>query len=266
MAKDGTPIWLRKAGGVFKDEVENITSAAGDLFLTGNFIGVLAIEQGIQIQSVGFNDNIFLLRYQTDGSPVWAKSIGGVELEHVNALTTNGEQLLLGGYFLDRLALNRDTLIGNIGQFNGFLLQTDLNGTPTWAKSLVATSTLLVSDVAFGTSKEIIASGFFQGDWEELRIQSLAFNPFLIASSFVSASVSSTESMPIKVDYSAAEQKINIITDLLDYYIQIADRQGKILSIHPSPKSIDVSNLPAGIYVAITLHKGQRFSVLFMTY
>lgn len=266
MAQDGTPIWLQKAGGVFRDEVENMILAAGDLFLTGNFIGVLAIEEGIPIQSVGFNDNIFLLRYRADGSPVWAKSIGDVELEHVNALATDGNQLVLGGYFLDKLALNQDTLIGSVGQFNGFLLQTDLNGNPTWAKSFVTTSTLLVSDIAIGTSKEIIASGYFQGDWEELSIQSFAFNPFLIATSFISSSISTTKSIPIEITYSAAERKININTDLLDYQIKITDSQGRILSAHPSSKSIDVTNLPAGVYVVISFYKNQRFSILLTVY
>jgi hypothetical protein len=251
VSKDGTPFWLRKAGGVFRSELEAMEASGNNLFLAGNFIGVLGVSEQIQIQSLGFNDNIFLLAYQSDGIPLWAKSIGGAELEQVQALAIYQNHLLLGGYFLDQFKIDEIVLAGNPLSFNGFLLQTDKEGTVKWAKSLAADKTLLISDIAGASNVLYYASGYFQGVWRDFDYQNTAFNPFLIKIVPQVSSVVSDLDKAFDVFYHPLEKSLYITTLLRHYQVQIFDTQGKLWHVANDADAIHLHSLALGVYYVV---------------
>lgn len=75
---DGNPLWLIKAGGVYEDVlIDMIASEVGDVFLTGNFRGIIDIDDQLEIRTQGsLDDNFFVMKLNHEGVPQWARSLG----------------------------------------------------------------------------------------------------------------------------------------------------------------------------------------------
>ncbi|NUO03691.1 MAG: hypothetical protein HUU01_24010, partial [Saprospiraceae bacterium] len=75
----GQNLWARRAGGVHDDNVSSLAvDAAGHSYLTGSFIGVMNLADGFSIQSLNGIPDFYLLRYAPDGTPLLARSMGGI--------------------------------------------------------------------------------------------------------------------------------------------------------------------------------------------
>ena len=105
---DGNALWLIKAGGVYEDTIlDMISSETGDIFLTGNFRGIIDIDEQLEIRTQGsLDDNFFVIKLDKNGSPLWARSLGEQEYSESGlAMCLSDEnELFLTGYtngFLD---------------------------------------------------------------------------------------------------------------------------------------------------------------------
>jgi len=101
--KEGTPQWLIKAGGVYIDDLKDmVTSEAGDIYLTGNFRGIINIDDQLQIETQGsLDDNLFLIKLDNLGNPIWARSLGEQEFSETGfaiCLSEDENELYLTGY------------------------------------------------------------------------------------------------------------------------------------------------------------------------
>jgi outer membrane protein assembly factor BamB len=99
--EDGRVHWGRSLGGSDGEIscMEVASDAAGDLFVTGNFRGGVTLGAE-RFQSVGGYD-IFLLKLSgRDGTPLWARRLGGAGEDFVRDVTVTplGAVLLTGGF------------------------------------------------------------------------------------------------------------------------------------------------------------------------
>ncbi|MFZ4426131.1 MAG: T9SS type A sorting domain-containing protein [Saprospiraceae bacterium] len=127
---DGTLRWARKAGGVYDDEVHAVAAdQGGNIYLTGQFIGVLDLGPGQGVQSQDGNADAFVLKYHPNGTPLWGKVLGGDQLQVARAIAVQDSLLAVTGYFQENLRLDGQTVSGS-NIFNGFfaLLRTDGKG------------------------------------------------------------------------------------------------------------------------------------------
>ncbi|MEL6720088.1 MAG: hypothetical protein AAFP82_15355 [Bacteroidota bacterium] len=146
---DGAFLWLRSAGGVFPDEVADVQCFEGKVYLAGNYFGRLEMSESIIIESLGLNENIFLLTFDYDGLPLSAQNIGDVDLEHVTSIDIVKNQMVLGGFFQERMKIEDFTITGEEGILNGFVLGLDSDSEPLWLYPFNSTDNLLVNEVHF---------------------------------------------------------------------------------------------------------------------
>lgn len=99
---EGNIIWLRKAGGVNQDEVQDMEVFEDNIYLVGNIIGVMRLSDELFIQSVGFNENIFLLKYNQLGHPEFAISYGGIPIEKASSVSIAAQGIIVGGLFFEQ--------------------------------------------------------------------------------------------------------------------------------------------------------------------
>ena len=83
-ASDGSVVWAKNAGGTARDEAYAITSLSDNsTVVTGTFWGSATFGQGEPNQTtldlIGSGD-LFVVRYNSDGTLSWVKHAGGNEV------------------------------------------------------------------------------------------------------------------------------------------------------------------------------------------
>ncbi len=101
---DGTLAWAKSTGGTHPDEAYGITSLSDDsVAITGTFCVSATFGQGepnwVTLTSAGHHD-IFVARYNPDGTLAWAKSAGGLEVDEGRAVTAlSDDSVVVTGLF-----------------------------------------------------------------------------------------------------------------------------------------------------------------------
>src|SRR6056297_3467065 len=73
---DGNPVWAQSLGGTSRDQGYSIAvDASGSSYTTGYFQGTMTVGS-TTLTSAG-SDDIFMIKLDPDGHPVWAQSFGG---------------------------------------------------------------------------------------------------------------------------------------------------------------------------------------------
>jgi hypothetical protein len=111
------------------------------------------------LTNAGYED-IFLVKYDTGGNVVWAKSAGGTDDDNANslALDPSGNIYMIGDFYSSTLNFGSTTLT-NTGGDNLFIAKYDNSGNVQWAKS--AQGNADGKSVIVGTSGNIYMAGDF---------------------------------------------------------------------------------------------------------
>ncbi len=79
-----------------------VVDESGNTYITGNFQGTADFDPGNGIYNLISNGaiDIFLAKYAPDGSFIWAKNIGGINIDGANSIAIDGSgNLIVTGYF-----------------------------------------------------------------------------------------------------------------------------------------------------------------------
>lgn len=99
----GGLIWSRSAGGVSSDNFAGIaTDASGNVYVAGNFYANATIA-GVPFTNFGsLGRDVFLAKYSSTGTPLWAKQFGGTgdDVATGLAIDSTGHPYVVG-YFTD---------------------------------------------------------------------------------------------------------------------------------------------------------------------
>jgi len=171
---DGTLVWARKAGGTSWDYGVAITRFANDtVAITGNFQGTATFGPGEGGQTVmtsaGIVD-IFVARYNTDGSLAWAKRAGGNRNDYGNGIAAlpDGSVAVIGNFItVDSPAVfgpgeAGETGLTSAGGSDIFLAKFAANGTLAWVKQAGGTSWEYGQGVAALPDGSAVATGYFK--------------------------------------------------------------------------------------------------------
>ena len=147
---NGNLLWAKSIGSNYSDGIETGTSisldAMGNVYLTGIYWETADFDPGTGIHNLTSNGNndFFILKLDTNGNFIWAKSIGGLDLEYPNSIVTDisGNQYLTGTFYG---TVDFDPGIGIVnltsnGTKDIFVLKLDPDGNFIWAKSLGGTN------------------------------------------------------------------------------------------------------------------------------
>ncbi len=133
----GTPLWAKSAGGNGGDYAFGIAIGLdGNISITGYFSSDNITFGTTTLTGTGVYD-IFTAHFDTDGTPMWAKSAAGSGDDQGLALDidVNGNTLITGLYTSTTLSFD-GTTIANAGNKDVFIAKYDDVGNLVWAKSM----------------------------------------------------------------------------------------------------------------------------------
>jgi len=141
--QDGTLAWAKRAGGYDYDYGIGIaTLSDNSTVVTGSFLASATFGPGelnqIILTSVGKRD-IFIARYNPDGTLAWAKRAGGLAQEEGMDITTiSDNSTVVTGRFYESLTFGKDepneTVLTSAGDMDIFVARYNPDGTLAWAK------------------------------------------------------------------------------------------------------------------------------------
>lgn len=170
--RDGSLLWARRAGGMGNDEGFGIaTTPRGEVYVTGRFIGTAVFGPGEPNQTTltaAADDDIFVAKYDRDGSLLWARRAGGVgENEGLSiAATPRGDTYVTGNF--SRVAIfgegeSHETVLTSAEGSDIFVAKYDRNGNVLWARSAGGSFSDEGRGIATSPQGGSLVTGPFQG-------------------------------------------------------------------------------------------------------
>ena len=165
---DGTLAWAKSAGGVDWDEGYGISSFSdGSSVVTGYFSGTATFGTGTTLVSSSADYDIFIARYNADGTLAWAKSAGGTDTDIGLGISTffDGSSVVTGVFMGTATFGTGTTLVSSSPNPEDiFIARYNADGTLAWAKRAADLNdfveSLGISTFPDGTC---VVTGRFQG-------------------------------------------------------------------------------------------------------
>jgi len=258
---NGTLLWAKSAGGNNYDSGQSISNDAnGNVYVTGWFgSNTITFETATLINSGG--DDIFIVKYSSNGTLLWAKSAGGITIDRATSISSDKSgTIYITGYFDSPTIIFDATTLSNAGAYDILILKYDANGEVLSARSPGG----VYHDVGYGiftdASKNIYLTGYFQSP-------TITFGTNTLTNSFVgynSIFIVKYAATGTGVDDFFGNNQLNIspnptsstitltIPKLINTNISITNLTGKQVAtyklLNTTCKTIDVSHLAEGVY------------------
>jgi len=169
----GNFVWAKQMGSAFDDSGYSIAiDLAGNVFTTGFFSDTCDFDPNAGVSNFStLIQAIFILKLDTNGNFVWAKSMGGIayNIGRAVALDSMGNVYVSGNFggttdFDPNAGVANLTSVGSFGGYEDmFVLKLDLNGSYVWAKQFSGTGTKFLKGIAVDTSGNVCTAGIFSG-------------------------------------------------------------------------------------------------------
>lgn len=174
----GSVLWAKRAGGTDFDESNSIkTDLSGNVYITGSFRSPsITFASTTLINSGGAYSNAFIVKYDSLGNAIWAKSIGGAGDNQTYSVVVDsiGEVFITGHYWSATLNLGTTTLTNtNSGTHDVFLAKYSATGGLIWAKNFSGTSNDYSYSLANAGAFDVFFTGYYFSD-------SISFDTFTI--------------------------------------------------------------------------------------
>jgi hypothetical protein len=158
--KDGNVIWAKSGGGKGWDWVRGLSiDSHGNAYLIGHYRDTISFDSSY-LYGKGLDD-IFIVKYDSNGLVKWARSEGGKDHDDgFDVLVeTNGNYYIIGQY-RDSIKFGSTTLICN-GVYDIFVTKYDSNGNVKWVKSSGGDQFEGVSNIINDTEGNLYVTGGF---------------------------------------------------------------------------------------------------------
>ncbi len=138
---NGNFLWAKSAHGT--DDMDErvfsvVVDASGNAYMAGMYSSPTLSFDGITLTNAGV-ENMFLAKYDANGTIIWAKSYGGTyhDWAYSVAVDVSGNAYLAGVFQSPTINFGSTTLtnLDNTGNYTDmFLAKIDVNGNVLWAK------------------------------------------------------------------------------------------------------------------------------------
>jgi hypothetical protein len=170
--KDGNLLWAKRIGGTSDDIANSLfVDALGNVYLTGAFQNTADFDPNVgvlNLSSQGGQD-VFVLKLDTHGNLIWAKSMGGAGADVGNVITVDASgNVHTVGYFAETVDFDPNAGISNLDEFAGlgfgdiFIQKLDTNGNFIWAKSVGGIGSDRATCIIVDASGNVYNVGYFQ--------------------------------------------------------------------------------------------------------
>lgn len=183
-ATDGTPLWVRSAGGTdFDDALDVAVDGTGRITITGYFQSTSITIGSTTLNKLG-NMDILVARYDANGNAQWAQRFGwtansGLEWGRAIVADATGDLYVAGQYKTALQVPGLPDLQGCNGREQGFLIKLDADGNGIWSLMPQCTGDaslgLTICDaLAVAPDGSVYLGGDFRGDTAYFATDTLA--------------------------------------------------------------------------------------------
>ncbi|MEO8149242.1 MAG: SBBP repeat-containing protein [Bacteroidia bacterium] len=169
----GNHIWTKQIGGLEHDSVNAITlDVSGNIYITGHFGGTVDFDPGIGVYNLSaVNHDAFILKLDTAGNFVWAKSMGGINANvDANSITLDASgNILTTGYFDGSVDFDPGAGIQMLSTAGGlpnqkdiFISKLDNSGSFIWAERIGGTGNDEGVIIKTDASNNVYTTGHFK--------------------------------------------------------------------------------------------------------
>ncbi|TET32332.1 MAG: hypothetical protein E3J72_19940, partial [Planctomycetota bacterium] len=169
---DGTLAWAKRAGGGNNERGWDISTLSdGSAIVTGDFVGSAATFGAGEVNetdltSAGSND-IFIAKYNPDGTLAWAKSAGGGSDDQSYGISALSDgSAIVTGYFSSAATFGsgeaNETDLSSAGVRDIFIAKYNPDGMLNWAKKAGSTSDDYSCDISALSDDSVLVTGCFE--------------------------------------------------------------------------------------------------------
>jgi hypothetical protein len=181
--------WGRNVAGSGTDQaLATACDATGHVFVAGWYKSpslTFTSNTLVNADNTGSSEDIFLAKYDSTGTVLWARSAGGTGDDEATAITTDSAgRTIVAGYFgSSSIVFGATTLTNPSMDAEIFIACYDAAGNVAWAKRFGSTGTDLAYGVATDKHGNIYMTGYFDGPvtFGSVTLNSTGFlDPYLV--------------------------------------------------------------------------------------
>lgn len=172
----GNFLWAKKIGSSMSDIFMDIAvDNAGSIYATGYVMYTVDFDPGPGVANIASNglDDVFVLKWDTDGNYIWARRIGSTQDDQGVCISLDASgDILVAGYFSGAIDFDPGLGLANAntaGLSDMFLWKLDNNGNHLWVKTIGGPGEEEPIELALDPGGELLMSGFFS--------ETVDFNP-----------------------------------------------------------------------------------------
>jgi hypothetical protein len=147
--------WAKGAGSTDVDNaLDNCTDANGNLYVVGYFKGFnINFGTGLLINSASTAEEAYIVKYDSLGTALWARSFGSVTNERATGVRTDalGNVYVTGNFSSASVVIGTFTLTNSTGFNHAFIVKYNPLGTVVWAKSVSSSNSSDLTSVGIAT-------------------------------------------------------------------------------------------------------------------
>lgn len=168
MNTNGDLLWAKSVGGIHAEVITDISiDSNGNIYSVGNFHHTVDFDPGTnitQLSSYG-NQDIFILKLDSNGNFIWTEQIGGISYESGNSIKTDLQgAIYITGLFKETVDFDPsvDThYISSLGDRDGFILKLNTNGDFLWESHLSGFSNIYGNTITIDSNNNVYYAGSF---------------------------------------------------------------------------------------------------------
>lgn len=165
----GNFLWAKSFGGIAIDKSNSITNdSSGNIYISGSFMDTVDFDPdtGIyNLSSIGAED-VFILKVNTSGNFLWAKTFGGLWIDVAYSITIDiAGNVYSTGFFSDIVDFDPSTAVYNSsveGLYDIFVHKMDSTGNFLWVRTLGGFETDIGNSIATDAWGNVYTVGQFE--------------------------------------------------------------------------------------------------------
>jgi gliding motility-associated-like protein len=162
--------WTQTFGGPNADRINAICIGSNDeVFVTGTFSGNMQIGL-MNLTSVANSRDVFIAAFQSDGQPLWAKSLGGSGYDDATAISRDSNNnIYIAGYFSGSGSFGPQFLSSTINPETNlfsrdiFLTKINSGGDIEWTRQGVSENDDMPFSLSVNAEDQVFISARFSG-------------------------------------------------------------------------------------------------------
>lgn len=250
---EGNPVWSTTIGGTGTDNGFALyTSTEGDIFLGGSFMNTMQV--GTQTLTSNGEWDIFIAKFTSSGTPVWANSFGGSANDRLNDLLIDNQGSIYGfGWYQNTMPVGNETLT-SLGEYDVFLIQLNSLGAAQDAFSFGGSSFDSGSAMAKDAGGNLYLGGNFFGS--PLQVGNISVPPLNATNFFLVKLGNAPTSISNNINYSP---DIQLIRDIENNQFKFLIRKdGLIQFFNPTGQDLFQSSVSAGEMIQVPIPGNQK--------